>query len=111
MEGRGFRHRNRALPLNSRCGVERPGSARCGADFSAPAKPTRRILVVMARAAKNEKPKSAKRHVSPKLIKLTLNPAHLTEDEADYLCWLKRKHEKRVPLEEVMKKAGLRADR
>lgn len=61
--------------------------------------------MVMARAAKPAKTKDTKARVRPTL---TLNPARLTEDEADYLVCLQRKHEKRVPLEEVMRKAGLR---
>ena len=58
----------------------------------------------MARAAKTARTKARKVRVPS----IALNPAKLTENEADYLCWLNRRHRKRIPLDAAMKRLGFR---
>jgi hypothetical protein len=42
---------------------------------------------------------------------IRLNVSSLSEDDADYLYYLKHKDEKRYPLKEVMRQAGIDVER
>ncbi len=67
-------------------------------------------MMLMPRAAKTAKTKTTKARVRRSLT-IALNPAKLTQDEVDCLVCLQRRDEKRIPLEQVMTKAGLRVAR
>ncbi len=65
----------------------------------------------MARTAKTAKKRTSAVPVRPaRPANALINPAPLTEDEADYLHYLKHKHEKRHSLDEVMRDAGLNVE-
>jgi hypothetical protein len=63
----------------------------------------------MARTGKTAKPKPTAVRLRPaRPPKVVINPTHLTEDEADYLYYLKHKDEKTFPLDEVMRHVGFK---
>lgn len=58
----------------------------------------------MARKNKTRKPEKEPRTI-------VLNPQTISEDEADYLFYLKHRHEKKHSLDKVMRDAGFKVER
>jgi len=64
--------------------------------------------------ATTKEPKSAHRRTVPqrgKLVSLRINPERLTEDEADFLFYLKHKNDRRYTLDQVAKEFGYEVER
>ncbi len=57
------------------------------------------------------KPHAQKPRLQPPKKAIRINPANLTEDDADYLFYLKHKHEKRHAMDDVLKQAGYEVER
>lgn len=64
--------------------------------------------------AVTKKPKSTHRKKTPetgKLVSFHINPERLTEDEADFLFYLKHKNDRRYTLDQVAKEFGYEVER
>lgn len=53
----------------------------------------------------------ATRKQPPRIVTLRINPEQLTEDEADFLFYLKHKNDRRYTLDQVAEEFGYEVDR
>ncbi len=60
---------------------------------------------------RTQKPRAKKPRLEPPKKAIRINTANLTEDDADYVFYLKHRQEKREAMDDVLKKAGYDVDR